>query len=130
MPALPGASSHRGRRCFALTALLWHKLGRGCKITPHAPSCVLVLSLFRCSLHPIFSRFSSILLIPDEPFIFFVPISKLLKGTTRKETSFTLSAEYQNSGAAAATVMLQCLITSSTAEVKNLLAFHLDANFP
>lgn len=130
LPAVPDATSHRGRKGSAFTALLWHKLGRDCKNTPRATSCVLLLSLFRYSLDHISSWSSLVLLISDELLIFFVPISKLLKGTTRKVTLFTLNADYQSSAAAVATVMLQCLITSSTTELKNLLVFHVDANFP
>lgn len=94
LPAVPGVTSHRGRRCSAFP---------GWKNTPHTPSCVLILSLLRCSLDHISSWCCLVLLIHDEPSIFFAQISKLLKGTTRKVPLFTLSAACQSSGAAVAT---------------------------
>lgn len=42
---------------------------------------------------------------------------------------FTPDTEYHGLGTAVATVMLQCLIMSSTAEVQNLLVSHIDATF-
>lgn len=127
VPAVPGATSGRGSSaCTALLGTDWEGTGKTHLRHPRASSS----SHFSDALWITSPPGPPVLLIPDEPLMFLVQVSRLPKGTTRKVTLFLLRAAYQSSGAAVASVMLQCLITSSTAEVTKLLVFHIDANFP
>lgn len=95
-------------------------------------SCPLIFQLlFVSHLYHSSSWFSLVLLIHGGSFfILIVPVSKLLKGNTRKLILLTSNTEYHGLGTVVTTLMPQCLVMSSVAEVESSLDSHIDANFP